>query len=108
MVLSTKLLSSLVRQSAINANVASRLTTDLYKKPFVCRLDLIQEIVNRYKVIHWLFIYLLLVFVEALERSTDDFDFRICIIRQKGHYRNLYQACLQVNLVLPRNLLSRP
>ena len=50
MVVSTKLLPQLVRMSAMNANTASRLTSELYKKPPLCRLDLIKEINNRYKV----------------------------------------------------------
>ena len=50
MVLSTALLSTIVRIAAINANVASRLTSTLYKKPLLCRQDLIHEINTRYKV----------------------------------------------------------
>jgi len=49
MVLSTTLLATLVRLSAINANNASRETSNLYKKPLLCRQDLIKEIDSRYK-----------------------------------------------------------
>ena len=50
MVISTQLLADLVRITAINANSACRATSDLYKKPPLCRLDLIKEINSRYKV----------------------------------------------------------
>ena len=50
MVVSTALLPTLVRITAVNANNSSRLTSTLYKKPLLCRQDLIKEVNSRYKV----------------------------------------------------------
>jgi hypothetical protein len=50
MVLSKALLPALVRQTAINANTASRKAADMYGKPFSTRVDLVKEIIVRYKV----------------------------------------------------------
>jgi hypothetical protein len=50
MLITKRLLPTLVRRTAINANAAARAIQDVYKKPIPTRLTLIQQLVNRYKV----------------------------------------------------------
>lgn len=50
MVLSKAILAPLVRATAMNANFASRKSSDMYARPFIPRIDLIKEITDRYKV----------------------------------------------------------